>query len=156
MLSFTLLYYTIHSGNQCRLLLENINKLHIPESLIEFKCALKDLKALHVTCNSQVLPHNYCEIIDNFSRSWCNLSVKFNLSTTPKVHILTEHLCDYFDDTSLTLVKVTDEIVESSHQLFNKTISKGYKVKDLSNPSHGVLLHNAVRTHNTYNLRIKM
>ena len=136
--------------------MENINKLHIPESLVEFKSALKDLKALHVTCNSQVLPHNYCEIIDNFSRSWFNLSVKFNLSKTPKVHILTEHLCDYFDDSSLTLIKVTDEIVESSHQLFNKTISKGYKVKSLSSTTHGVLLHNAVLRYNTYNLRIKM
>ena len=136
--------------------MENINRLHIPESLVEFKYALKDLKALHVTHNSQVLPHNYCEIIDNFSRSWFNLSVKFNLSTTPKVHILTEHLCDYFDDSSLTLIKVTDEIVESSHQLFNKTISKGYKIKSLSSTTHGVLLHNAVRRYNTYNLRIKM
>ena len=136
--------------------MENINKLHIPESLVEFKSALKDLKALHVACNSQVLPHNYCEIIDNFSRSWFSLSVKFNLSTTPKVHILTEHLCDYFDDSSLTLIKVTDEIVESSHQLFNKTISKGYKIKSLSSTTHGVLLHNAVLRYNTYNLRIKM
>ena len=103
-----------------------------------------------------MLPHNYCEIIDNFSKSWFNLSVKLNLSTTPKVHILTEHLCDYFDDSSLTLIKVTDEIVESSHQLFNKTISKGYKIKSLSSTTHGVLLHNAVRRYNTYNLRIKM
>ena len=156
MLSFYLVHYTFNAGYQCRLLLENINKLHIPESLVEFKSALKDLKALHVTCNSQVLPHNYCEIIDNFSRSWFNLSVKFNLSTTPKVHILTEHLCDYFDDSSLTLIKVTDEIVESCHQLFNKTISKGYKIKSLSSTTHGVLLHNAVLRYNTYNLRIKM
>ena len=118
--------------------------------------ALLDLKALHITCNSQVLPQNYCEVIDNFTRSWCNLSTKFNLSTTPKIHILTDHLCDYFDDSDLSLIKVTDEIIESSHQLFNKTMNKGYKVKDLSNPAHGVLLHNAVRTHNTYNMRIKM
>ena len=113
-------------------------------------------KGGHITCNSQVLPHNYCEVIDNFTRSWCNLSTKFNLSTTPKIHILTDHLCDYFDDSDLSLIKVTDEIIESSHQLFNKTMNKGYKVKDLSNPAHGVLLHNAVRTHNTYNMRIKM
>ena len=136
--------------------MKNINKLNIPDSLIEFKQALLDLKALHITCNSQVLPHNYCEVIDNFTRSWCNLSTKFNLSTTPKIHILTDHLCDYFDDSDLSLIKVTDEIIESSHQLFNKTMNKGYKVKDLSNPAHGVLLHNAVRTHNTYNMRIKM
>ena len=81
--------------------------------------------------------------------------MKFNISTTPKIHIITEHLCDYFDDSGLSLVKVTDEIVESSHKLFNQVMSKGYKVKDLSNPAHGVLLHNAVCTHNTYNLRIK-
>ena len=138
------LYYAILLGNQCRQLLKHVKKLNIPDSLIEFEYALLDLKALHVTCNSQMLPHNYCQIIDNFARSWYNLSSKFNLSSTPKIHILTQHLCDYFDDSDLSLVKVTDEIVESCHQFFNKKITQGYKVKDLSNPAHGVLLHSAV------------
>ena len=97
----------------------------------------------------------YCQVIDNFARAWCNLSKKFNISTTPKIHILTQHLCDYFDDSDLSLIKVTDEIVESCHQFFNKKIMQGYKVKNLCNPAHGVLLYSAVRTHNTYNLKIK-
>ena len=110
-------YCTIHPGNQCRLLLKHVKKLSIPVSLIEFEYALLALKALHITCNSQT---NYCQVIINFARSWCNLSLKFNLSTTPKINILTQHLCDYFDDSDLSLVKVTDEIVESYHQFFNK------------------------------------
>ena len=148
-------YCTIHPGNQCRLLLKHVKKLSIPVSLIEFEYALLALKALHITCNSQMLPHNYCQVIDNFARAWCNLSKKFNISTTPKIHILTQHLCDYFDDSDLSLIKVTDEIVESCHQFFNKKIMQGYKVKNLCNPAHGVLLYSAVRTHNTYNLKIK-
>ena len=50
-------YCTIHPGNQCRLLLKHVKKLSIPVSLIEFEYALLALKALHVTCNSQMLPH---------------------------------------------------------------------------------------------------
>ena len=66
-----------------------------------------------------------------------------------------DYLCDYFDETNLTLVKVSDEVIESCHQLFNKKLLKGFRVKDLSHPAHGEKLYNAVRSFNTYHLKIK-
>ena len=94
-------------------------------------------------------------MIDNFSESWTKLASKFNLSTTPELHIVIHHLCDYFDETNLTLIKVSDEIVENCHQLFNKRLIKGFVVKDLSHPAHEEKLYNTVRSFNTYNLKIK-
>ena len=54
------------------------------------------------------------------------------------------HLCDYFDETNLTLVKVSDEIVENCHQLFHKRFVKGFVVKDLKHSANGKKLFNAV------------
>ena len=66
------------------------------------------------------------------------------------MHILLDHLEDYFDDTGLTLIKVSDEIVESCHQYLNNRLTKSYALtKDLSNPNHGDRLYRAVRDHNS-------
>ena len=138
------------------MILKNVKQLNIPTGLREFEDFLLNLNSLYIVCNSQLLPHNYCEVIDNFSESWIKLASKFQLSTTPKLHIILHHLCDYFDETNMTLVKVSDEVVENCHQLFNKRLIKGFHVKDLSNPAHGEKLYNAVRSFNTYNLKIKM
>ena len=54
-------------GNQCRLLLNNIDKLDIPNNFQEFKDVLLALKKLHILCNSDYLPHNYEQIIDTFN-----------------------------------------------------------------------------------------
>ena len=66
------------------------------------------------------------------------------------MHILLDHLEDYFDETGLTLIKVSDEIVESCHQHLNKRLTKSYALtKDLSNLSHGDRLYRAVCHHNS-------
>ena len=142
-------------GNQCRKILNNINKLNIPNHLREYKDTLICLKALHIVCNSQFLPHNYIEVLDKFSSSWSNLKNKFNVSTTPNIHIILDHLEDYFNETPLTLLKTSDEIVESMHQVVFKRLMKGYNVKDVKNPTHGKQLFNLVRHINTYNLDIR-
>ena len=143
------------SGNQCRMILKKVKHLKIPPELKAFEDFLSNLNLLYIVSNSQLLCHNYCEVIDNFTESWVKLASQFKLSTTPKLHIIIDHLCDYFNETNLTLVKASDEIVENCHQLFNKRLIKGFTVKDLSNPAHGEKLYNAVRSFNTYNLKIK-
>ena len=122
-------------GNQCRKILNNIKKLKIPDYLKEYRIVLSNLRNLHIVCNSDYLPHNYTEVLDKFSSSWCNLRNKFNISTTPKIHIILHHLEDYFDGTELTLKKCTDELVESMHQFVFKRMMKGYHVKILTVPS---------------------
>ena len=112
------------------------------------------LNSLFIVSNSKLLSFNYCEVIDNFTESWVKLASQFKLSTTPKLHIIIDHLCNYFDETNLTLVKASDEIVKNCHQLFNKRWIKGFAV-DLSNPAHGENLYNAVRSFNRYSSKIR-
>ena len=109
---------------------------------------------MYLVFNSQLLSHNYFEVIYNFIESCVQLASKFKNSTTPKLHIIIDHLCDYFDETNLTLVKASDEIVKNCHQLFNKRWIKGFAV-DLSNPARGENLYNAVRSFNRYSLKIR-
>ena len=137
------------------MILKKVKQLKISPALKAFEDFLSNLNLLYIVSNSQLLPHNYCQVIDSFSRSCLKLSTKFKLSTTPKIHIVLHHLCDYFDETNLTLVKVSDEIVENCHQLFHKRFVKGFVVKDLKHSAHGEKLFNVFRSFNTYNLTIK-
>ena len=43
---------------------------------------------------------------------------KFRVSTPPKVHILLDHLEEYFDITNVTLLKTSDQLIE--HIYINK------------------------------------
>ena len=94
-------------------------------------------------------------MIDRFRTSWYNLTDEYDISTTPKVHILLDHLEDYFDLSNITLIKTTDELCENMHQFLNRRLMKSfYFVKDISNPNHGKKMFRAVRHLNTYNLCI--
>ena len=157
-LNFTVLFKWIifnafSPGNQCKKLLKNLDKLNIPDAFKEFKDVFQSLKDIHYLCNQDLLSHNYQEVIDNFRSSWFKLTDEYDISTTPKIHILLDHLEDYFDLTNITLKKVTDELCENMHQVLNKMLIKSmYFVKDVSNPNHGPRLLSAVKHLNSYNL----
>ena len=71
---------------------------------------------------------------------------KNGVSTTPKIHIILDHLCDYFDDMDITLKSVTDELTGNMHQFTEKRIAtSGYKVKDITNVSNGRKLRRTIR-----------
>ena len=143
-------------GNQCRLLLKNVNRLQIPDDLADFKDVLIALRRLHSVCNDDYLSMNYVEIIDNFSFAWFKLTNFHKISTTPKLHIVLDHLCNYFDEYGVTLKTVSDELVESMHSYVEKCMNRsGYKVKSVLNPSHGKKLFRALMHVNCYNLKIK-
>ena len=108
-------------------------------------------------CNQQLFPHNYQEVIDQFRLAWFALTGKYNISTTPKIHILLDHLEDYFDLTNMTLIKVTDKLCVNMHQhLGKKSIISMYFVKDVLNPNHGERLLRAVRHLNSMLYVLKM
>ena len=96
-------------GNQCKKIIKNIRKLKIPDNLSEYRDILYAIKDLHFVCNSEILPCSYPEVIDNFAKRWFKLKSKFHISTTPKLHIILDHLEDYFDETELSLKKTSDE-----------------------------------------------
>ena len=143
-------------GNQCRSILKHIENLGIPDCFSEFKDVLIAIRDLHQLCNEQLLPSNYHKVIDQFRKAWYKLTDEYDISTPPKIHILLDHLEDYFDLTDITLIKTTDELCEHMHQYLNKMLLRSfYYVKDISNPSHGPRLFRAVRHLNSYNIYIK-
>ena len=124
-----MLILIIYPGNQCRQILKNISRLNIPPHLQAFSQALKKLKTLNMLVNSKSLPYNYDKVIDEFTNAWSELSTKFSVPVTPKIHIICDHLADYFDITGNSLRNVTDELTEVMHQYCNKRLMKGYVCK---------------------------
>lgn len=128
----------------------------IPEECIEFKTTLEALRDLNWMCSQEILPGNYAGIINRFSNKWFILADKFNLSTTPKLHIIIDHLEEYYSDTNLSLVKTSDQLIENMHQYVHKVMSRSmYVIKHTLNPQHGKFLLKAVKHINSMNVIIK-
>ena len=141
------------TGNQCRLILKNVEKLKIPAEFVEFKIMLIALRQLNFMVSQETLPSTYSHVISHFANSWYTLSDKFNLSTSPKCHIILDHLEDYFKETGLSLVKTSDQLIENMHQYFHKVLTRSnYHVKHPLNPRHGEYLLRAVKHLNSLNI----
>ena len=140
-------------GKQCKDILKSIPKLNIPLELKPFETALKCLKNIINMCYKECLPSNYFQVIIEFKKSMEVLVIKFGVSVTHKLHIIFDHLEVYYDQTQLSLVKTSDELIESMHQYVHKRVSNSaYILKDLNNPMHGRNLYHAVLHINAYNM----
>ena len=117
-----------------------VAQLNIPRELNEFETVLFRLKDLHFLTSPEILPGNFQHIIDNFDHAFVELSRKFNISMTNKIHIIVHHLADYYWDTGLSLRKTTEEIVEHMHKAVNKRLMSSYHVKDIAHSKHGLQL----------------
>ena len=142
-------------GNQCRAILKKVHLLEIPPIFEEFKNVLIRIDELYQLCNKQLLNSNYHKVIDNFRFAWHNLVDQYVITTTPKIHILLDHLEDYFDNCNVTLIKTSDELIENMHKVLNRRMMRSfYFVKDVLNPAHGARLFRAMQHLNSYNLHI--
>ena len=72
-------------------------------------------------------------VLTKFSEHWKILREKFDLSECLKIHIINDHMMDYFELTGKTLLSVSDEITEAAHSALRtfderhqyKTVQKG-------------------------------
>ena len=75
------------------------------------------------------------------------------LNKTLKIHIMEDHIKDYFDLTQKPLGKRTDQTTEAAHQFMNKRmIRSNYVVKDIESQAHGLKLYHCVLHINSYNI----
>ena len=92
------------------------------------------------------------EAIDKFIASFEILKNKFNLSTTPKIHTIEDHILDYIELTGESLDSL-DECIEALHQYFNHRMTQSrYKVKNVTKDIAGDRLLQCVLHINAYNL----
>ena len=91
-------------------------------------------------------------VIISFSIAWFQLSDKFFISTIPKIHVIIDHLGDYYKDTNLSIVKTANHLIEHMHHYTHKRmVTSNYYVKDVRNFKHGEQLYNTVRQINLFN-----
>ena len=95
----------------------------------------------------------FAEVIDEFTLNYLSLNVNHNLSITPKVHIIINHLKEYCVSTGLSLGRCTDKIVESVHQVVNSRFTNSkYYVKYHKSDKHGKKFYEGMIHVNSYNL----
>ena len=81
------------------------------------------------------------------------LNKEFKVPVTPKLHIIFEHLPEYFELTGKTLRKKTDQTVESIHAKLDKFIrSHNYQIRDVNSEKAGKYLLRAIKHFKRYNL----
>ena len=66
------------------------------------------------------LPSNYAAVINSFKESYIVLVDNFGITTPNKVHLIQDHLEDYYDYTKKSLRDCCDELIEAMHQFLKK------------------------------------
>ena len=75
------------------------------------------------------------------------------ISEINSIHIINDHLEEYYDLTNESLVKTSDQTVESAHQWVDKVLRRTNNwVKHLESDAHGEHLFRGIMTHNTYTM----
>ena len=92
---------------------------------LEFKCDndkedfilhLKNISEVHRVATRKDLDIDDAKaVLTQFSKHWKILREKFDLSECLKIHIINDHMFDYFELTGKTLLSVSDEITEAAH-----------------------------------------
>ena len=75
----------------------------------------------------------------------------YQVSITPKCHILTQHVPQILEETGKGLGEGSEEVVEATHSKFEK-IWAWYKVNNLEDPQHGENLLASVIDFNSMNI----
>ena len=72
----------------------------------------------------------------HFKGSGLEMRDKFNLSESLKIHIINDHMLDYFELTGKTLLTVSDEITEAAHSAL-RTFDERHKYKTVQKGTEG-------------------
>ena len=87
----------------------------LPVELHPFVDTLDKIKGIYKISHAKSVDPNHKAITGEFKKQWISLMTTFGIHMPVKVHIICEHLSEYFDLTGQTLRKVSDQVVESSH-----------------------------------------
>ena len=79
------------------------------------------------------------------------LKIKFNVTITPKCHIVFDHLEQVIDETGKAIGKDSEQVLETGHQNFIK-IYQFYKVKDVRKQRHGTQMLRCLHHFNSFNV----
>ena len=93
-------------------------------------------------------------ILQNFKRTWITLMAEFGLTMPLKVHIIVDHLSEYFELEGSTLRNTNDQFIEACHAKVKKFFENhpNYNLKDKTSEKYGEAIHAAIVQFNSNNL----
>ena len=94
-------------------------------------------------------------VLARWREAWRQLRAhtQMELSEINSIHIINDHLEQFYDLTNDSLVKYSDQTMESAHQLVDKVLKRTNNwVKDVESDAHGEHLFRGIMTHNTYSM----
>ena len=126
----------------------------IGEDNHEFIIHLQDIAKVHEVATIRVLDIDVAkEVLTNFDVNWTNLRDKFDLNESLKIHLIKDHMYDYFELTGQTLLRVSDEVTEAAHSALRIHDERhGYKILKKGTDQHFKYQHRSTVSFNAKNL----
>ena len=109
-------------GPECDIILKNLDFLQgcLPQRLHTFVEALRQVAIVYQISTATSVVSNHREILQNFKHTWITLMEDFGLTMPLKVHIIVDHLSDYFELEGSTLRHTNDQFIEVCHAKVKK------------------------------------
>ena len=115
---------------------------------------MEDIAKVHEVATRKVLDIDVAkEVLTNFDVNWTNLRDKFDLNESLKIHLIKDHMYDYFELTGQTLLRVSDEVTEAAHSALRIHDERhGYKILKKGTDQHFKYQHRSTVSFNAKNL----
>ena len=143
-------------GPECNLVLNNLNLLRdfLPQNLHTFVDALEQIKDIYRMAHATTVEIDHREKIELFRNTWLTLMQDHGQTMPLKVHIILDHLSDYFELESKTLRNTNDQFIEACHSKVRKFFDNhpNFNHKDKSTDIYGDAILTAITHFNSYNL----
>ena len=143
-------------GPECNLVLSKLDLLRefLPENLHTFVDALEEVKEIYRMARATTVEINHREKIELFRNTWLTLMQDFGQTMPLKVHIILDHLSDYFEMEGKTLRNTNDQFIEACHAKVRKFFDNhpNFNHKDKSTDKYGKAVLTAVVHFNSNNL----
>jgi hypothetical protein len=143
-------------GPEIKKLLRKLPQLRefLPAHLFPFVAVLDQISLIYTISHATSVEKNHLEITKDFKTKWIGLMTTFGINMPLKVHIISEHLSEYFDLYGKTLRKASDQVVESAHHKLKSFFESrpNYNHKEKESMESGEATLSGVIHFNTLNI----
>ena len=123
-------------------------------NLHTFVDALEQIKDIYRMAHATTVEIDHREKIELFRNTWLTLMQDHGQTMPLKVHIILDHLSDYFELESKTLRNTNDQFIEACRSKVRKFFDNhpNFNHKDKSTDMYGDAILTAITHFNSYNL----
>ena len=128
--------------------------MYLPQYLHSYVDALESIKNIYQIATAKEVDPDHRVIIENFNEQWKVLMNDHSETMPLKVHIIVDHLSDYFDEAGKTLGTTDDQFGEAAHHKVKHFIDShpNYNHIDKTTDEYGEAALAAVTHFNSNNI----